>query len=47
MKVGLEIDALKEDDKCYVISWSRGVIYKANESYVWVKWIGDEGKRKI
>lgn len=44
---GMDVDALKEDEKCNVISWSRGKIIKSSEKYIWVKWEGDETKRKI
>lgn len=41
------VDALKEDEKCGVIAWSRGRIYKCNDKFIWVRWLGDDNKRKI
>lgn len=46
LEENMEVDALKDDDKCNVICWSRGRIKKLSDKYVWVMW-DDDSKRKI
>lgn len=47
IKEGSFVDGLKQDPKCQIIDWSRGVVYKASDKFVWVRWLGDDTKRKI